>query len=79
MTRPRPRPPRADVRSVPNNAARWWFRDKGLRRLSVGICVGFLSSVNYGASCNRARQGPCRCLAFPMSAYANVAQATTLR
>lgn len=38
------------VSHLPNNAAAWWFRDPGLRRLSLGILVGFLSSVNYGES-----------------------------
>lgn len=36
------------VSHLSNNAAAWWFRDPGLRRLSLGILVGFLSSVNYG-------------------------------
>lgn len=44
------------VSHLPNNAASWWFRDRGLRKLSLGILVGFLSSVNYGESGERSEQ-----------------------
>lgn len=42
------------VAHLHNDAAAWWFRDPGLRRLGLGILVGFLSSVNYGESVERA-------------------------
>ena len=33
-----------------NNAAPWWFMDAGMRKLSLAICVGFMSTINGGKS-----------------------------
>lgn len=32
-----------------NNTANWWWRDAGLRKLALGISVGFAGSVSMGA------------------------------
>jgi hypothetical protein len=33
-----------------NNAAKWWFQDAGMRKLSLAILVGFASTINGGTS-----------------------------
>jgi hypothetical protein len=38
------------VAHLRNNAAEWWFKDRGLRQLALGIAVGFSSSVTTGQS-----------------------------
>jgi hypothetical protein len=36
------------IAHLQNNTADWWWKDKGLRKLSLDIAVGFASSVAGG-------------------------------
>lgn len=38
----------AHYSSLQNNAAKWWFQDAGMRKLAVGIFVGFAGTINGG-------------------------------
>jgi hypothetical protein len=37
------------VAHIQNNTASWWWKDPGLRRLAIGISLGFSTSVSMGA------------------------------